>query len=275
MKLTSKTILAALGLFIGLSLLTLSAAPWPAAAQTFNIKQGIVGNLSAACQDRGDCTMCDFVNLFVVLQKVILSLFAGLALIMLIWGGQGMILAAGNQEKFTAGRKLITSTLFGVLIILAAYFLVAILYGLLATPADEKKLKPILTESWWKNELGCKSPSDADFCKDNADGTPCSYEVTSGICEGGVCKEQITCQGDFFACQAASAACANGWRDDLTCKNSADKCCIKYTCYSKPNENALICYDGTTCPPGPDGPPSPKTNLTCPGAKICCETPAN
>lgn len=269
MRRASKTILIGLGLLVSLSLLTWPTTPLPAAAQTFNIKQGIVGNLPAACQDRGDCTMCDFVGLFVVLQKVILSLFAGLALVMLIWGGQGMIMAAGNQEKFTAGRKLITSTLLGVLIILVAYFLVAILYGLLATPAGEKKLKPILTQDWWKNELGCKSPSDADFCKDNADGTPCSYKVSSGICEGGVCKEkeQITCQGDFFACQAASVACTNGWRDDLTCKNSADKCCIKYTCFG----DLYTCFDGLSCPLGSLGQLSAKT---CPGInKICCFNP--
>ncbi len=108
----------------------------PATASAFDIKLGIVGNLgSAQCRATGDCTLCDFIDLFTVLQKVILSIFAGLALLMLIWGGQGMIMAAGNQEKFTASRKLITSTLFGVLIILAAYFLTNILYSILTSPS--------------------------------------------------------------------------------------------------------------------------------------------
>ncbi|MFA4818280.1 MAG: pilin [Patescibacteria group bacterium] len=154
MKRTTKVLLATLFLLGGLTVLASMATPSPALAQTFELKKGIVGNLPEACQATGNCTMCDFVSLFVVLQKVILSIFAGLALVMLIWGGQSMVFAAGNQEKFTAGRKLITSTLLGVLIILAGYLLVVALYGILTTPVG-KTPKQILTQEWWKESLGC------------------------------------------------------------------------------------------------------------------------
>lgn len=105
-------------------------------AWAFDIKQGIVGNLSASCRVDGDCTWCDFVHLFVTLQRVILSLFGGLALIMIIWGGTGILTSAGNTQKVAEGKKLIVSTLLGVVIVLAGYFLIVVTVFVLATPRD-------------------------------------------------------------------------------------------------------------------------------------------
>lgn len=243
----SKPLILTMLLLIGLSAAV--AFFQPAAAAAFDIKKGIVGNLgSAQCQATGDCTLCDFIDLFVVLQKVILSIFAGLALIMLIWGGQGMIMAAGNQEKFTAGRKLITSTLFGVLIILAAYFLTSVLYIIIATPKGQTP-QPVLSESWWKNTLGCKTPSDPEYCKEkNNEGSFCNYKVADGLCQkgacvatgnndcvqklpGAVCKNIDTCGGYITgtditekrkACDANPGSCLTG-----LCAGGSEVVCCK------------------------------------------------
>lgn len=110
-------------------------------AQDFDINKGIVGNLGESCRTTGNCDFCDFLGMFVVLQKVILSLFAGLALIMILWATVGLITAAGNQEKITAGKKLITSTLLGIGIIFAGYFLVQILYSISVTPSQGEVAK--------------------------------------------------------------------------------------------------------------------------------------
>ena len=95
--------------------------------QGFQLSKGIIGNLSTIapdCISKGDCSWCDFISLMVILQKAILSIFGGIALILIIWGGISIVTAAGNEENIAANKKLVTSTLMGVLIVLGAYFLV-------------------------------------------------------------------------------------------------------------------------------------------------------
>ena len=198
---------------------------FPLVAQAFDISKGIVGNLPQACAEQGTCSFCDFVGLFVVLQKVILSIFGGLALIMLIWGGQGFIMAAGNQEKITASRKLIVSTLMGVGIILAGYFLISIMFFLLTKPTNQTLPNYVaLSESWWKNQLGCALPTDAEFCKDKPDNTECvlvqnTYQ-DNGRCQNkkcvSLCNLTIT-NGDCQTAGACGLTAAN-------CKDAPDRC---------------------------------------------------
>ena len=116
-------------------LLVVLVLPSMVGAQTFDIKKGIVGNISCAAD--GSCGFCDWIDLFVILQKVILSLFGGLALIMMIWAGQGLITAGGNETKISESKKLIGTTILGVVIVLAGYFLVNVLIGILLTPEPE------------------------------------------------------------------------------------------------------------------------------------------
>jgi hypothetical protein len=171
----------------------------------FDIKKGIVGNLGEQCREYGNCTWCDFIGLFIILQKVILSLFGGLALVMIIWGGQGMMMSAGNQEKFTEGKKLVTSTLFGVFIILAGYLLINILVAILSNPAsgnlsDDKKPKPsLLTTSWWQAK--CITPTT---CNSTNEGKSCDLpDKTKGVCFQNSCVTKCAQKygGAGYACK--------------------------------------------------------------------------
>jgi len=182
-------IIFALLLFVGLTWGTL------ASAQSFDITKGIVGNLPYECRVNGNCSWCDFIDLFVVLQKVILSLFGGLALIMLIWGGQSIITAAGNSQKIAEAKKLIISTLFGVLIIMAGYFLINVVVGILASPksATGQPVKPtsgILTwgSGKWLRAF-CPNPSEEGYCQGKERGTPCGEPSGMLVCDGaGLCN---------------------------------------------------------------------------------------
>ncbi|MDP3986129.1 MAG: hypothetical protein Q8P77_01700 [Candidatus Veblenbacteria bacterium] len=161
----------------------------PALAQGFDLKNGIVGNLPYECRVNGDCSFCDFMDLFIVLQKVILSLFGGLAIIMLIWAGQGIITAAGNSQKVAEARKLIFSTLLGVVIILAGYFLITILVMVLAAPtAQQTPTSGILTWDKWKQAF-CSQSNESGFCKERGDGTPCTVNSKAGTCQNNTCIE--------------------------------------------------------------------------------------
>jgi len=158
----------------------------------FDLKLGIIGNLAPQCAEQGKCDFCDFIDLFVVLQKVILSLFGGLALIMILWAGQSIITAAGNQEKVTAAKKLITSTLLGILAVLAGYILIMFLVTLLISPSSgmQSGVFTSLGPEFWN--AYCKAPkqTDADYCQKVPQGTSCDE---GKVCWNGRCG-RLTCE---------------------------------------------------------------------------------
>lgn len=196
-------------------------------AWAFDLSKGIVGNLD--CAESGNCNFCDFIQLFVVLQKVILSLFGSLAIIMLIWGGQGIITAAGNQQKVAEAKKLIVSTLLGVLIILVSYFLIVILVALLVTPAGSKDLKTKdLFGSNWTNAF-CTASDDASYCGNKDDGSSCTVTTINGngagICKNGTCITQ----------------CQYEWGDQgYSCRDSTS-CTAPAVLYLCPGPNNIVC----------------------------------
>lgn len=229
---------------------TLLALPAPATAQGFDISKGIVGNLaSQACREQGDCGWCDFVDLMVIIQKIILYLFGGLAICMIIWGGFGIVTAAGNQEKITSGRKLIVSTLFGILIILAAYFTVAATVGILQNPTDATPTE-LLGKAWWHDTLQCYTPLDGDdYCATAPAGSLCYKPNGSpwacddnGKCTKDACSTKPAGLGDGATCDSIDREVCATSGPDLpakrntcfppncklnVCSGSADRVCCK------------------------------------------------
>lgn len=210
-----KTILLGFLLTLGL------VAGWmalPAPAQAaFDIKQGIVGNLgSEACRLQGNCDWCDFIDLMVVLQKVILSLFGVLALFMFVWAGQGLIMAGGNEEKIAGAKKIITATMFGVLTILGAYFLIHVVIVVLVTPLKgSQPISKIFDFNW--STAGCtsndknseqycrfrnrgESCGQDSYCMDNQCVVKCSNLPSTS--SPYTCKTAVDCQTDTEVSQA-------------------------------------------------------------------------
>lgn len=225
------TILLSLSIVLAVGAVAYAAGP-------FDINKGIVGNLSPACREQGDCGWCDFIDLFVILQKTILYLFGGLALVALVWGGQGIILAAGNEEKITAGKKIITSTLLGVLIILGAYMLVNIILTILVKPTN----KNIGTPTWFSNwqQAYCGDTSSENWCANRADGTACkSNTVLDGttwfVCQSGECN---TKQGERKT--LCSQEITNG-----TCRKNTD--CGKAAVKAMPFIPQDVCTKENNC----------------------------
>lgn len=99
--------------------------------------EGIFTNLTQ-CRASGDCSLCDFLSVFVNISRWILSVMGGLALILFIWAGQGYIMSFGNPEKVEASKKTLTGTVFGIVIILAAWTLVNILLSLILPGGSTK-----------------------------------------------------------------------------------------------------------------------------------------
>ncbi len=210
----------------------------------FDLKLGIVGNLPYECRVNGNCGFCDFIDLFIILQKVILSLFGGLALIMIIWGGINIITSAGNSQKMAEGKKLIFSTLLGVLIILGGYFLIAILVTIMASPSSPDGVNKNNPTSgilvWQGNWLKafCADKTDTDFCKTRTDGTPCGVR---GKCQGGQCIS--ACEYDYgregYKCKNINTCQENNAIGGNPANCNANTLCYRGLCPS--NEITEVC----------------------------------
>lgn len=230
MKSTSRTI--AKTALIATVLIGLAIIIWPQAVAAFDIKQGIVGNLSEKCQLTGDCNWCDFIDLMAILQRVILSIFGGVAIIMLIWAGQSMITASGNQEKVSAAKKLITSTLLGVLIILVGYFLINIVVNVLINPAGRTGAK-LYGDNWFTASCVITDPTNQAYCERKPNGTPCKNNQTGDwVCYNNKC-DNITCQSlnqvdttSIFSCLAKCDTPYESTSGTGYCPTSTE-CCFK------------------------------------------------
>ncbi len=212
-----------------------------ATSAAFDISKGIVGNLASAdCRDNGNCGFCDFIDLFVVLEKVILSLFGGVAMIMLLWGGISMSTAGGNDEKFTGAKKIIVSTLFGVFTIFGAYVLIHLLILVVVNPSGSQgtATKLFKTNDWYTalcietdrtKDNFCVGKQDGEQCGETADGTVCLSEK----CEGVTCTQLQTTSspgGSTYVCKSnnscSSSTPAGSLVENAYCPNNNDICCL-------------------------------------------------
>jgi len=87
-------------------------------------------------------TIC---NILEVVKDIILAIGLGIAVIILIVGGINYLTSGGNAEKADGAKKLIINAIIGIIIILAAAFILALVQGLLvgasismfANPCDQ------------------------------------------------------------------------------------------------------------------------------------------
>lgn len=56
----------------------------------------------------------------------LLGIAGGVALLMLIYGGVVMVTSTGDQQKMESGKRIVTWTLFGLLIVLASFSIIKI-----------------------------------------------------------------------------------------------------------------------------------------------------
>jgi len=216
----------------------------------FDINNGIVGNLAnKECSVKGNCGFCDWIDLFLVLQKVILSLFGGLALVLLVWGGQGLITAAGNEEKIRKAKSLIGSTILGVIIILAGYLLVNIILAVLLTPPGQIKGGSFTDKLFggsdnWVTAF-CPDRSDPAYCSKQQEALGGNYvdgQVPCGpildgsqVCQGGSCVPNCIYNAQknpdlYVGCKAFCDAAEGETSVSAYCPTvggTSQACCIK------------------------------------------------
>ncbi len=84
-------------------------------------------------------SLCDFLQLFVNAMNIIVTISAGIALILLIWGAQGFLMSMGSEEKVTESKNLIKNAAIGLLIILVSWQLIAIIINFLVPQFSQLK----------------------------------------------------------------------------------------------------------------------------------------
>lgn len=232
-------------------------APTPASAagtceETSGYKQYEEGwKIMPDCFTCGSCDLYDFVQLFVNLANVGLKVLPYLAMFMMIWAGFNLIMAGGNPQKIQEGKKMITSVILGVIIIVIlawawSYFIV---YALTCDPAHKEtcqaKLFPgggIWEREWWGGgEATVEHQPGTGCCIVNGFGCIDTDQTTCTSLGGP--DIQTTYEGDYQYCHNFSA----------TCQSYQVGCCVP----TDPNSNACTSPGTNGClPASPNDDPS-------------------
>jgi len=124
-------------------------------------------NISAACGNNGDCQLPDIMTVVANVGNYVLGLVGAVVLLMFVVGGFYMIASGGNMDRVKTGKRYITTSIVGLLIVFGAF-------------AAIQTLKAVLTGS----PTGTSIPGQVVDCTGQPDGNNCGFnmECQSGIC---------------------------------------------------------------------------------------------
>ena len=116
-------------------------------------REGLLAGLS--CIKKGDCDICDFIALGINFVRLLLGIAGGLALLFFIIGGMIFLTSRGNPEKIEKGKRMLTGTLIGLIIMLMAWTVINVALGIIFRPpgieGEGFKFRgKLLTENWAK-----------------------------------------------------------------------------------------------------------------------------
>jgi len=141
-----------------IGILTLFLEPLPASAQ-FTIFQ----TRSAECLQCGNCSLCDLIVVVTNIGDAIMATSGALALLMFIVGGTFLLISSGNATLVDRGKRVITGTIFGIIVIFGAWMITNItVAGLSGAGANISTTAKIFGEDW--NQV-CGAPTNVLSCK--------------------------------------------------------------------------------------------------------------
>ncbi len=78
------------------------------------------------------CTVEDIFNVFVIITNYLIGIAGLIAIISIVYAGFSMVMAAGRTEAIASGKKRLTNSVIGLILIMLAFVIInAILYGTL------------------------------------------------------------------------------------------------------------------------------------------------
>jgi hypothetical protein len=84
----------------------------------------LLSGLSESCFRCGQCTLCDFVRLFINTSNRLVALSGIVALVIMIYGGFLWLTSAGSSEMINKGKAAILNTFIALIVILSAWMIV-------------------------------------------------------------------------------------------------------------------------------------------------------
>ncbi|MFH0853811.1 MAG: peptidoglycan-binding protein [bacterium] len=119
---------------------------------------GTYGDITGVSVNKG-CGFSDFIQLFVILANWGLGIMAGLAVFFYIYGGFQMMISGGRSEYVDQGKKMITGTTIGVLIMLVAWSMTGF-YVVVTTGSTQGLVFPdypgTWAAKWFGQSQGCR-----------------------------------------------------------------------------------------------------------------------
>ncbi len=88
---------------------------------------GLLTGVSADCGAKGNCQLADMLIVGVNVTKLILGLSGSVMLVMVVYGGFLWLVSAGNSSRVEQGKKVLSSSLIGLIIVFGAYTLIGVL----------------------------------------------------------------------------------------------------------------------------------------------------
>lgn len=90
-------------------------------------------NISQACGNTGDCSLNDIMTVFVNLGNWVVGLIGSVVLLMYVVGGFYWLASAGRKEWVDKGKKYMTISTAGLLIVMFSYLGISVLRSVLQT----------------------------------------------------------------------------------------------------------------------------------------------
>ena len=192
--------------FLALLGMTLALMPFPVFAYSSNIctagstcganEVGVfMQGISLACGNTGDCTLNDIMLVFVNTGNYVVGLIGGIVLLMYIIGGVYFLTSAGNPERVKEGKKYLSISTIGLLIVMFSYLGIYALRGVLQYGAVA------ITDEGYVVCTG--SATEGDACELNstctADGL-CVSECRQQHSEESTSVNTSTGSGNYYDC---------------------------------------------------------------------------
>lgn len=100
--------------------LTVSVHPMAAHAQVRSLMSGV----GKGCTVSGNCTFTDLMMVVINVSEWILAIAGIAALLFLILGGANLLISGGSEQVVSRGKKMITGSVIGLVVILTAWIFV-------------------------------------------------------------------------------------------------------------------------------------------------------
>lgn len=107
-------------------------------AESFQSK-GLLKGVTQTCLDTGKCAVCEIVQVGVNIGNYILAIAGAVAFLFVAWGAFGFVVSRGDEEHIKEAKATIWNALAGVILVLIAWQLVAVILVVLTGNLDPFK----------------------------------------------------------------------------------------------------------------------------------------